>query len=180
MSANDVFYFGNAIGDFSVGNIGAPLFVRTNASDTGTVRQLGNQSPNPNSVPVTNVFDINKDGRVNAADIALVRQNQNARIITYFTAPLLLQLFAENDLAGFPAIDLGFGTKRENEAVVQVSQTFRFSTNSFELNRGTTPTKLDNRQEWITSGKSAKSSSRPNDPRSVDTVFASCLDKIVA
>jgi hypothetical protein len=79
LAANDVFYFGNAKGDFNVGNLGDT--VRTNASDTAAVRL--NQNP---SVPIDNIYDINKDGRVNASDTALVRANQNGEVIKHFTA----------------------------------------------------------------------------------------------
>ncbi len=87
LAANDVFYFGNVVGDMNVGNLaGPPVVVRTNATDTAAVRQ--NQSPNVDSVSVINIYDLNKDGRVNAADTANVRQNQTPTgAITFFTAP---------------------------------------------------------------------------------------------
>ncbi len=90
--ANDVFYFGNAVGEMYVGNIaGPPVLLRTNATDTATVRQ--NQSPNPDSVNVFSFYDINKDGRVNATDTGLVRQNQSpSGSIQYFTAPINLEI----------------------------------------------------------------------------------------
>ncbi len=101
--SNDVFYFGNAAGEMNVGNIaGPPVVLRTNASDTANVRQ--NQSPNQNSVGVTSVHDLNKDGRVNASDTANVRQNQSPTgSITMFTAPAALQLASE-----FSSIDSAF------------------------------------------------------------------------
>ncbi len=43
--ANDVFYFGNAIGETGFGNSGTPEIIRVNATDTSNVRQ--NQSPGP-------------------------------------------------------------------------------------------------------------------------------------
>ena len=42
LSSNDVFYFGNAIGEMNAGNVGTPITVRVNATDTSIVRQ--NQS----------------------------------------------------------------------------------------------------------------------------------------
>ena len=72
LAVNDVFYFGNVIGDFGVGNTSARL--RVNAVDTSFVRN--NQSILPNSVDVTNIFDVNRDGRVNALDTSIVRSNQ--------------------------------------------------------------------------------------------------------
>lgn len=88
LASNDVFYFGNAVGDMNANNFGSPILVQTNASDTAAVRQ--NQSINANSVSIESVYDLNKDGRVNASDTAAVRQNQNLRLIRYFTAPLNL------------------------------------------------------------------------------------------
>jgi hypothetical protein len=84
LTANDVFYFGNVIGDFNVGNIATRL--RVNATDTGAVRS--NQSTAANSAPVTNIFDVNRDGRVNATDTGLVRSNQQtAGIVAPITIP---------------------------------------------------------------------------------------------
>ncbi len=88
LAANDVFYFGNAIGDMNNGNVGTPITVRTNATDTSIVRQ--NQSISANSVGVTSIHDLNKDGRVNATDTSIVRQNQSASIIRFFDAPVSL------------------------------------------------------------------------------------------
>jgi hypothetical protein len=91
LTSNDVFYFGNAVGDFNTGNLaGPPVTVRTNATDTSAVRQ--NQSTVVNSALITNIYDINKDGRVNATDTSLVRQNQASSLIRYFIAPAALQL----------------------------------------------------------------------------------------
>ena len=97
LASNDVFYFGNAIGDFNVGNLvnPPPVTVRTNATDTSAVRQ--NQSTGVNSASISNLYDINKDGRVNATDTSLVRQNQSASLIRFFTAPASLQLFLAPD-----------------------------------------------------------------------------------
>jgi hypothetical protein len=81
----DVFYFGNAIGDMNSGNVGSPITVRTNATDTAIVQQ--DQSIKLNSVDVSSIHDLNKDGRVNETDTAIVRQNQLAEIIGYFDAP---------------------------------------------------------------------------------------------
>jgi exonuclease III len=90
LASNDTFYFGHAAGDVNQGNIGSPVMVRTNATDTSFVRQ--NQSPSANSATIGNFYDINKDGRVNASDTSAVRQNVNAAIIQFFTAPTGLQL----------------------------------------------------------------------------------------
>jgi hypothetical protein len=95
LGANDVFYFGNAIGDMNVGNIGSPVTVRVNATDTSILRQ--NQSPDANSVTVSNIYDLNKDGRVNSSDTSLVRQNQAAAILRFFSAPIGLSLALSDD-----------------------------------------------------------------------------------
>ena len=84
LTANDVFYFGNVIGDVNTGNTATRL--RVNALDTSGVRN--NQSPGANSAGVTNIFDINRDGRVNALDTSVVRNNQQASgIVAPITAP---------------------------------------------------------------------------------------------
>jgi hypothetical protein len=90
LATNDTFYFGNAMGDFNVGNIGDPIIVRTNASDTSAVR--ANQSTGFNSVGISNIYDLNKDGRVNSSDTSITRQSTQAAILALFTAPTGLQL----------------------------------------------------------------------------------------
>ncbi len=107
LASNDVFYFGNAAGEMNVGNIGSPIVLRTNASDTANVRQ--NQSPNQNSVGVTSIHDLNKDGRVNASDTANVRQNQSPTgSITLFTAPVSLQLAGSTTTIDAAWADIGW------------------------------------------------------------------------
>lgn len=105
LAANDEFYFGSAVGEMNVGHLaGPPVVFRTNASDTASVRQ--NQSPNPNSVGIGSIHDINKDGRVNANDTGLVRQNQSPTgSITMFTAPSSLLVADESIDAAFVDID---------------------------------------------------------------------------
>jgi len=87
--ATSVFYFGNAVGDVDIGNVGTPVTISTNSSDYAAVRQ--NLSPSSSSVGVDNIHDINKDGVVNPIDMALVRQNELNRILGAFTAPVSLQ-----------------------------------------------------------------------------------------
>jgi len=108
LTNNDVFYFGNAVGDVNVGNLAGPqVTVRTNEADTTAVRK--NQSLNANSAGIANVFDVNKDGRVNAIDTAIVRQSQTSNALRTFTAPLNLR-FARlvaitTDSISIPAIE---------------------------------------------------------------------------
>ncbi len=90
LQSNDVFYFGNAVGDVNQGNQGTPINVESDSTDLSFVRQ--NQSLGANSVPISNTYDINRDGRVNALDTALVRQNLTGSKIRYFTAPVSLRL----------------------------------------------------------------------------------------
>jgi hypothetical protein len=92
LANNDVFYFGNAVGDFGIGNTGNPIMVRTNSVDTAAVRQ--NESIAANSVSISNIYDVNKDGRVNSTDTSLVRQNQSLNVLRYFTAPTSLPRLA--------------------------------------------------------------------------------------
>ncbi len=95
LATNDVFYFGNAVADMNSGNVGSPITVRTNATDTSIVRQ--NQSIAADSVGISSIHDVNKDGRVNATDTSVVRQNQLASILRFFTAPNGLQLASAPD-----------------------------------------------------------------------------------
>ncbi len=85
LNANYTFVFGSAIAEMNIGNVGDPVTLRVNATDTSRVRQ--NQSISANSVPVTSIFDLNKDGRVNATDTSIVRQNQLVNVLRYFTVP---------------------------------------------------------------------------------------------
>ena len=84
LAVNDVFYFGNVIGEVNAGNTQTRL--RVNATDTGAVRS--NQSTAANSASVTNIYDVNRDGRVNATDTGIVRSNQQtAGIVAPITFP---------------------------------------------------------------------------------------------
>ncbi|QEG21062.1 cellulase family glycosylhydrolase [Mariniblastus fucicola] len=68
LSADDVFYFGNAIGECGTSTTDA----RVDANDVSAVR--GNLS-GFFTVDVVNEFDINRDRRVNATDVGIVRNN---------------------------------------------------------------------------------------------------------
>jgi hypothetical protein len=84
LASNDVFYFGNVIGELNTGNTATRL--RVNSLDTSAVRS--NQSPGANSASVTNIYDLNRDGRVNSLDTSVVRSNQQASgIVAPITAP---------------------------------------------------------------------------------------------
>ena len=68
LAQDDVFYFGNAIGE--TGN--SAQNANVNSTDIGLVR--GNLS-GFFTVGILNLYDINRDGRVNSTDIGLVRSN---------------------------------------------------------------------------------------------------------
>jgi len=89
LAANDVFYFGNAVGDMNVGNTGSPVTVQTNEADATAMRQ--NLLLGANSAAVTNIYDLNKDGLMNAIDTSLKIQSRTSRSIRYFTAPASLR-----------------------------------------------------------------------------------------
>jgi hypothetical protein len=74
LTSNDVFYFGNVIGELNTGNTTTRL--RVNGQDTNLI--LLNQSPSANSALVTNIFDLNRDGRVNGQDTNVLLTNQQA------------------------------------------------------------------------------------------------------
>jgi hypothetical protein len=81
LPANDVFYFGNLVGE--TGNVpaGATEAV-VNALDLLAAR---NQTYSQ-SVPVINRFDFNRDGKINSNDVLVVRSNQAASL-ALITAP---------------------------------------------------------------------------------------------
>jgi hypothetical protein len=67
LTAPDVFYFGNLVGE--TGNL--PASATVSARDVTQVRANTSRG----FVPVTNRYDINRDGWVNAVDVALVRSS---------------------------------------------------------------------------------------------------------
>jgi len=85
--SNDVFYFGNAVGDMNIDNSGLSAMIRTTDADARRVRNLSS-----NSAVVSNICDVNKDGRVDMLDFAIVQQNIASRIMRPFTAPVSLNL----------------------------------------------------------------------------------------
>ncbi len=77
LAVNDVFYFGNQIGDVN-GDVNSQNRVRVNSLDTILVRS--NQT---SSAPIQTPFDINRDARVNSLDTILVRANQAANLLMF-------------------------------------------------------------------------------------------------
>ena len=85
LPANDVFYFGNAVGDSgNAPTIGTPNYVETNATDISNIRS--NQT-GFSRASITNLFDIDRDSYVNTVDINLARDNQSGfNVLPLFTA----------------------------------------------------------------------------------------------
>ena len=87
-----MFYFGNLIGD--TGDGASPL--RVTALDVSGVKRAANTDS-----PLTGRFDFNRDGRVNALDLAAERSNLN-RSIVVLTTPIPVA----SDQRSRPADDL--------------------------------------------------------------------------
>jgi hypothetical protein len=87
LSADDVFYFGNLIGDSGAGN--SSTLARTDATDVKTIQKNFRAK-----VGVANPYDINKDGRVDAADAAIAAGNPatGANGLRLLRAPTLTAL----------------------------------------------------------------------------------------
>jgi hypothetical protein len=84
LAADDVFYFGNVIGELDFGNTATRL--RVNGQDVALI--LANQSPGANTATVTNKFDLDRNGRVNGQDYAILLANQQAAgIVAPLTIP---------------------------------------------------------------------------------------------
>ena len=78
----DVFYFGNAVGETGNQSTSATVTV----ADVARIRQQANTS----NLPVTNLFDINRDQKVTVADVALAQQSANTKLYWLVApAPLL-------------------------------------------------------------------------------------------
>jgi hypothetical protein len=71
LAAPDVFYFGNAVGDSGLGN--TALFAVVNSVDSLGPRN--NPQSLLNNIPITNIYDYNRDGNVNSADELIARNN---------------------------------------------------------------------------------------------------------
>lgn len=109
LSTNDRFYFGNAVAEVNAGNPTNSTLVSVDEIDVQRVRQ--NIS---NAVSISNIYDLNKDGRVNALDFSLVRQNRGLSVLRLFTAPVNLQVASTSSSLGMaplsvPKIESSFG-----------------------------------------------------------------------
>jgi subtilisin-like proprotein convertase family protein len=91
----DVFYFGNLVGE--TGN--STTSANVNALDiVGVRRNLLVRSPG-----IDNAYDFNRDGRINALDMALVKANQG-RALTLFSAPAAGAPFSQVPVAATAAL----------------------------------------------------------------------------
>ena len=97
--ADDVFYFGNQIGE--VGNV--PGNTRVNSDDT--VATNDNTTGFSNPLGVTNRYDVNKDNRVASNDVTLVADNG-----TGFAATLGLFTFASGSGSGSALVGVYLST----------------------------------------------------------------------
>jgi hypothetical protein len=83
LASSDVFYFGNLAGE--AGNVfPTSTEARVTAFDVADVRR--NYSP-ANNVLVTNRWDFNRDGRVNALDLVIARSNYQRDALNLLQAP---------------------------------------------------------------------------------------------
>ena len=73
LTAPDIFYFGNAVGDSGLGD--TALYALVNSVDESGARN------NPkflfNNIPITNIYDFNRDGSVNSVDEAIARSQSD-------------------------------------------------------------------------------------------------------
>ena len=91
LAAPDVFYFGNLVGE--TGNDAAPVELKVNAQDLADVKgALITPSP------LAGRYDFNRDGRVNALDIAALKAHLN-RPLVLFTPPAAAALRAEDSIS---------------------------------------------------------------------------------
>jgi hypothetical protein len=81
LPAADVFYFGNVVGE--TGDSAGAAAVT--AADVAAVRA---DLASPAGLPLTSATDLNRDGRVNAADYALVRGAMSRGALALITAPV--------------------------------------------------------------------------------------------
>ena len=76
LTASKVFYFGNEIGDVGLNNTTSKVTV--SAADVAGVQ--GNPATSIHPAPITDVYDINRDGKVDASDVALAQSNINSSL----------------------------------------------------------------------------------------------------
>jgi hypothetical protein len=67
LAANDVFFYGNEIGDTGASNTSS-IFKVSAVDTTGTQTHVATLGSN---IPITNIYDFNRDGAVGAADVTI-------------------------------------------------------------------------------------------------------------
>lgn len=80
LASSDVFYFGNLIGE--TGGANPARILDVSGVDVGRVRA----AQGAGGVRSNNAFDFNRDGRVNAIDMSIVRSNEQATIPLLYMA----------------------------------------------------------------------------------------------
>jgi hypothetical protein len=108
LSASDVFYFGNAIGE--VGN--STTNAQVSAADEALIRLNGRNALNP--APVDFRYDINRDGLVAASDQGLCRLNAT----NAFTSLRLIVVPAAAGGGGSAALDAALADADDELQVV--------------------------------------------------------------
>lgn len=89
LAENDVFYFGNAVGDSGLGN--TPDYALVDAIDRSSVR-----SNFADNVPVSSLYDFDRDSDVDDADVVIAKNNST----TFLTALRLITPGASSQICG--------------------------------------------------------------------------------
>jgi hypothetical protein len=185
LAANDVFYFGNVIGELDFGNTATRL--RVNGQDAALI--LANQSPGANSASVTNKFDLDRNGRVNGQDYAILLANQQAAgIVAPITAPSSRPTAARGSTGAIgssgsaaPLPSPGTSTKYtkdnidNNDGHNQASGISNGLTDKAYLPHGSRESSNGSIAEWIgTEATSTNEAEKKDEPtlKSLDSVFA--------
>jgi len=94
LAQSDVFYFGNLIGETGLGAGDDDTALTVNALDLVSTRR--HRAPGL-AAPVTSPFDFNRDGRVNALDMAAARATPS-RSLALLAPPALARVFSATAL----------------------------------------------------------------------------------
>ena len=82
LARQDVFYYGNLVGETGDGSGALPL--RVTAMDLAAVRRNTFSAG-----PITSRYDFNRDGRVKALDVVAVRSNLGETLAPFGAAPVI-------------------------------------------------------------------------------------------
>ena len=122
LSANDVFYFGNAVGETA----NDPSNALVNAADVIAIRDNPRGTANPASID--NPYDPNRDGRVDSTDLVLARNNATSP-----TSALRLLKLSTAPTAAPPAASEGRGISAPGERESTLATRPLFGTNTLSL-----------------------------------------------